>query len=489
MYRQSPSRNQRSKGVKVKHVLQICLLLAVCFWLIYQVKHSHDKRKEFDESDAKVSHQRESSDEFIKLGRKDLDPRVERTIPKNEKNDEPVEEEEIIGEEVDENKHEDDEPEDKKVEGKEDEEIGGGEAEMDENEEKPDVEVDREEDLVDDEKERENGDENETQETDTEDDHGEMEKERSVEDNDHDGDERSVHEAREEHYKADDASSAVTHDTQIATTENENEHVENSKEHPENIEENKENNGEESNKDENRKDLELGGGEMARDSNVTASENGSSLNNTVTEGLNVTTSETNIDMLDNPENSSPPNGTLTEGFSDHLTSNSSTEVTTEDHDLTSQNVTKSEPELDHGQGILTKVSSVEGSNLEATALELANNSTLNIDNSHFYSNSTGSAESNNAESHSEEFSNSSNNITESSSEKKVETEAEKSDLSNDTEENLESTVTENPEEVQHEGIDASDTANTEEEKDGRVDLDTLPEIQTEGTNNEDAAVE
>ncbi|WOH14929.1 hypothetical protein DCAR_0934459 [Daucus carota subsp. sativus] len=49
MYRHSPNRNQRSKGFKSKHALHNCVLVAVCLWLVYQVKHSNDKRKQFGE--------------------------------------------------------------------------------------------------------------------------------------------------------------------------------------------------------------------------------------------------------------------------------------------------------------------------------------------------------------------------------------------------------------------------------------------------------
>ncbi|CAD5176126.1 unnamed protein product [Musa acuminata subsp. malaccensis] len=45
MLRQASSRSQRNKGLKVRNVLQICLLVAVCFWLLYQMKHTYDKKK------------------------------------------------------------------------------------------------------------------------------------------------------------------------------------------------------------------------------------------------------------------------------------------------------------------------------------------------------------------------------------------------------------------------------------------------------------
>lgn len=91
MSRQSPKRNQRSKGIKIKHVLQICLLVAICFWLIYQVKHSHDRKKEFDESD-KVLLRREITDGMIKLGRKDTHSQLEEIVSKNAEHDGELEE-------------------------------------------------------------------------------------------------------------------------------------------------------------------------------------------------------------------------------------------------------------------------------------------------------------------------------------------------------------------------------------------------------------
>ncbi|KAG8368525.1 hypothetical protein BUALT_Bualt15G0054700 [Buddleja alternifolia] len=425
MYRQSPSRNLRSKGIRVKHVLQICLLLAVCFWLIYQVKHSHDKKKEFDESDAKAL-LKENSDELIKLGRKDIHSRSDGTISKNDKHDEPIEDEETNGEE--------DEQEDKKVDD-----------ELDEHEqEKSDTEVDREEDIVDDDdKEREDVDDNETQETDTEEDgHVQMEKESPEEDTDRDGDDKSTHEAREEHYKADDASSAVTHDTQMETNETSLE------------EDKKEKNVEETTKGEDRKDSEV---EVAKDGN----------------GSNVTSSETKEDILDNFENGSPPNNTVAEGYDSHLMGNVSTRVTMVNHDLSLENVTDSKSELDDGEGFITEGKS--------------GNSTINVDDNRVGSNKTGSPENNDAIY--EEFSNSSNN-TESSKEKNGEIEAENSDTNDNNDEISETTMKEIPEEkVEHDSIDISDSSDSLTEKDVRVDLDTLPEIQTEGTDSDDTAAE
>ncbi|GAB4839253.1 hypothetical protein Ancab_028780 [Ancistrocladus abbreviatus] len=38
MLRQSSSRNQRSKGLKIKHALQTCLLLVISIWVFHQLK-------------------------------------------------------------------------------------------------------------------------------------------------------------------------------------------------------------------------------------------------------------------------------------------------------------------------------------------------------------------------------------------------------------------------------------------------------------------
>ncbi|KAL3814341.1 hypothetical protein ACJIZ3_015609 [Penstemon smallii] len=444
MYRQSPSRNQRSKGIKAKHILQICLLLAVCFWLIYQVKHSHDKKKEFDESDAKTSlHEQE----FLKLGRKDINPRLDKTNNKIEKHDEAPEEdeEEITEEKEEDNKNEG--PEDKKIV-----ETEGGENEIDEHEQE-----NTEEEFVDDEKESDDSNENEPEEKDSEDAVGQTEKEIPVKHTDQESNDREIHEAREENYKADDASSAVTHDTQTTATEV----VENSNEHLEN----KENNSEETNGSEIRRESEGEEGENAKDENRS----------------NVTTIEIKENTLEN----SSLNDTETNGSHDHLVaSNNSTEFASENHESSLQNMTESE------------------SNSETISLEHANNSTLDVDNKHFDSNSTISTETKDAELSFEDFSTVSNNTKSSASGKFTKeasvdadnntesSEEENSDIGDGVrDEVLASETTVDPEEVLHESTDLSDSSNSLEEKDVRTDLDTLPEIQTEGTNSEDAAEE
>lgn len=255
MYKLSPSRSHRSKGIKVKHILQICLLLAVCFWLFYQVKHSHEKRKEFDAKDGKVVGKVQIDGEIQRFGRKDL-PRATEIVADVEKHGEDEEEKDVEEEEEEENKHEEDEPvkEDNKHE-EVDGGRGGGDDEIDDNEiERIDAEPEHEEESVDEDKEREENqgvsEENRTKTEENEDavkeedhseneenegagkeEHTEVEESEDVrgedhndsdaasEDQDHDGANTNTHEAREEQYKADDASSEVAHEIQTIIPE------------------------------------------------------------------------------------------------------------------------------------------------------------------------------------------------------------------------------------------------------------------------------
>lgn len=368
MYRQYPNTNHRSKEIKVKHVWQLCLFLGVCFWLIYQVKPSHDEKKGFDESDVEVSLASGHSNIFVKLGRKSIHSRVE----------------EMTAEDVEGNKHiEDDGLEDKKDEENESGGIDGGDETLD------DAEVDRENSVVGN-REVEEGDENGSiEEKDSEDINDQMEKESSVGETDHDGDDMSWNEACEEHYKADDASSAVSHDTRMAGMENLNEQADILGHGLE------ENTSEEIDEGEKRKELEVEVGEMVkedRESNVTYNE-----------------SEENM-------------------WSNH-------------HSETSKSESEYVPE------ILTLDTSAEDLNLQDTDLEKANYSNLDVDDNHLDSESTGPDET------------------------KI----------------SESEVTGYLEEIQQDSIDSSDSSEEKDTEDVGMDLDTLPEIQTEGTNSEDAA--
>ncbi|XWS67530.1 hypothetical protein CRYUN_Cryun04dG0014400 [Craigia yunnanensis] len=375
MLKKSTSRNQRSKGIKIKHVLQICLLLGVCFWLIYQVKRSHDKRKEFDEKDAKASVKVQSDDVILKFGRKDL-PHVQE-VSKNYKHEEEEEEENGVEEE---NKHDeeqeekakrleedeqegaskheeeeqeegskqeeeeqeeaskheeeeqeevreeegskhDDEEQDAEIkdEEAEDEGRGDGDDEVDENEqERADGEAVHEEEFIDEEKEREaEGNDKENEEKENEDKEGEEESDNLANDQIHDGDGRNAHEAREEHYKADDASSAVSHDTQIISSEADKLDMENSNDNSTmNVleQESKANTSEETNGDENKSELKVDEGKNF--------EGGSSLNVTYTKENDHESRSSNSEYI------SLPNTTHTTDFIDQA-SNNSTEVSKE----------------------------------------------------------------------------------------------------------------------------------------------------------------
>ena len=87
MFRLSPRRSQRSKGFKVKHALQLCVLLGVCIWLVYQLKNSKEKKSSYVESTKTTS-------EVVNFGRKDLHPRVEETSVVDARHKEEDEEEE-----------------------------------------------------------------------------------------------------------------------------------------------------------------------------------------------------------------------------------------------------------------------------------------------------------------------------------------------------------------------------------------------------------
>lgn len=200
MLRQASSRNHRSKGFKVKNALQICLLVAICIWLLYQVKHSHEKKRAFEERNLKTSRVGDSQVEFFKFGRRDL-PQIEDTVSVNETHEKEEENEEAQEEEHD-SKQEEIEGEEGRVENddeidEQDQDKGDEEAE---HEEESTEEDDRDSHEKESDHERENG-------------HEEVD----VFDNqEHEG---GTQEAREENYKRDDASSAVVHDTHVTDSE------------------------------------------------------------------------------------------------------------------------------------------------------------------------------------------------------------------------------------------------------------------------------
>lgn len=112
MLRQSSSRNHRSRGLKLKKALQISLLVLVSVWLLYQVKHSYDKKAAYNENDdnsdaTDVHKDVQSQGEVIRLGRKDLPAKMEAD---SSTLDERVEDEETeeIEQEMKHDEHDDD---------------------------------------------------------------------------------------------------------------------------------------------------------------------------------------------------------------------------------------------------------------------------------------------------------------------------------------------------------------------------------------------
>ncbi|KAJ9166396.1 hypothetical protein P3X46_021160 [Hevea brasiliensis] len=204
MLKQSPSRNQRSKGFKVKHFLQICLLLAICIWLLNQLKHSYDKKKAYDDSTGNILEKVQSEHEIIKLGRKDLLPRVDEATLEGESRGDKAELEEDI--------------EELKADDIDDDGRGGGDDEIDghDQERAEEEESEEVEDLIDvDDRERDVGNE----EQDSEEMGDQLEDFGSINHQAQNEGEKNSREAREEHYKGDDASSSVVHNTQTLSSE------------------------------------------------------------------------------------------------------------------------------------------------------------------------------------------------------------------------------------------------------------------------------
>lgn len=367
MYRQFSSRNQRNKGFRVKHALQIFLLVAVCCWLIYQVKHSYDKKKNFNDNDARSSQHVQTNNEILKLGRKGLHPQVKEPSNKNEKHDKEADEDIEV---------------DIKAGGKEDEVKGGGDVEVDEhNHQKFDSELDSEKIIIDEENEPEGVDDKKNEEKVVTDKDSKIEIE-STEDNlDHDQGTKNIHEAREEQYKADDASSAVTNEGQTFSFESESGNSQNQTNTLGN--ENKGSNTAESIV-----------GQNITDSKVHEETAG-----------NGTSSMVNLDKGSEVLNSTSQgrifhNSTTTMESTDELKlSNDTTVFNTESRDLLNGtevsilSLNHAQNDTDEGKG------SAAGSNTQTVSLDLANNSSIAMVNSLSDSNtsdtiSTGYVESN-----------------------------------------------------------------------------------------------
>ncbi|XP_022748633.1 myb-like protein X [Durio zibethinus] len=543
MFKKSASRNQRSKGIKMKHVLQICLLLGVCFWLIYQVKRSHDKRKEFEERDAKASVKVQRDDVILQFGRKEL-PHVQE-VSKNYKHEEEEEEENGVEEE---NKHDEEQEEQAKrleeeeQEGtrkreeeeqgeasKHEEEVqedegsmhddeeqeadikdeeaeregrGDGDDEVDENEqERADGEADHEEEFLDEEKEREvEGDDKENEENE-----GQEEIDNLANDQNHNEGGKNAHEAREEHYKADDASSAVSHDTLISNSEADKLNMENSNENSTmNVseQETKANSTEEINGDENKSDLKVDEGKY--------SEGGSSLNVTYTNENAYENGSSNLEYI------SLPSTTNTTDLINQASKNS-TVVRKETGNKPAEVNTGMPCSLQNGTAIILKSTSSQNATGDGLVTEEKYKEQANEMNSNRKptdSIAVDSSKTENVDSATTESSNSSTNAesgmsedipkinatagrdsSESSMNKEItdSTQNDKSKGDNKSggrDESSESTsFIETVDRVQQDPIDSSDNTLPQEETDARIDLSTLPDITIEGSNNEDAAAE
>lgn len=449
MYKQLPSgRMNRSRGFKVKNVLQICVLLAVCLWLIYQVKQSHEK-KQFDGNESSLSQKTGSSDGIPNLGRKYL-PDSKEIANSDEKH----------GTYVEDNNLEEDEQE------KNDEGRGGGDDDLEEhNQEKNDGEVEQEDEAV--------GDEKEGEEKDNSDDNNGEEQDENSEDNENDEDSGSKHEAQEVLYKADDASSAVTHDMQEVTTENENTSMEELRENAEvNV-------------------LEQAG-EVNNDKEISDGQD-------TTLVQDRTTGHEKSEHVSNSQGTSTANVTSMEGLNGHPMERNLTETSGE------SNLDSTE----YNNATLSGKTTAEGSNLANTTLDRSYDSASVVNNSLSDSN-LATSKNEGAESTQSDSSVESNHANSSVLENVIQghprfttqddrwsatidtseaTDAEKSgtvDETDSTAEEFESFNTENIGEIE-DLIDSSDSSFSLDEKDVRNDLETLPEIQTEGSDTEDVA--
>ncbi|KAG4209635.1 hypothetical protein ERO13_A03G213300v2 [Gossypium hirsutum] len=543
MFKKISSRNQRSKGIRIKHVLQICLLLGVCFWLIYQVKRSHDKRKEFDAKDAKVSVKEQADDLILKFGRKDL-PHVqeasknfkheeeeeeENVIEDENKHDEEqeektkrqeaeehegakkhVEEERVEGskheeeekeegskheeeEEEETNKHEEDEEaeevrskhEDEEQEAEikdeeaEDEGKVVGDDEVDENEqERADAEVGNEEELMDEEKEREaEGDDKENEEKE-----GHEGNEESANDQNVDGGDRDTHEAREEQYKGDDASSAVSHDTQITTSETDKLEMENPNDNlTTNVleQESKANATEKTDGDENKSEGKQseGGSSSTGDENKSDlkadegkhSETGSYLNTTDSKANDHDTGSSNSEHI------SLQNTTDTTELIVQASNN-----TTEESKETNNEAAKEIPgSLQNGTSALDTTGG--GRVIEEIYKEKAKETVVDASKIENVVDDTPRI---NVTTEGIGFESSTNKETTDNEKQEGDNESDGKDENEDT-----SSYNETVDGNHNDPIDTSDNSVSQEEKGTEIDLSTLPDTTTEGANNEDSVAE
>ncbi|KAL3350407.1 hypothetical protein AABB24_023068 [Solanum stoloniferum] len=422
-------------------------------------KEKNDEHRE-DGEDEVDDHDQEKNDERREDGEDEVDDHDQ------EKNDEHREDGE---DEVD------DHDQEKNDEHREDE--------IDDHDhEKSDVERDQEVDAVDEDKERGEDNEKETEVNDSQ-----VEEENSLEDHDHDEDSSSSHEAREEHYKADDASSAVTHDTVVTTTENESGKLDQEVEHSTDAK------------------SEVGVNKIMQinaSQNTTVAlkeENGKA--DEEDSPPNTTNSEEKHDdpILSTAADTSVSNSTRTEGLTDNSDSRTySTELSTRTNDVLLQNGTQA-VNLEYNATVGDRTSS----NMSSSTSQQSSNSADTVDDNQIDSNLTFSSKNDELDSILVNSSNVSGDTEPSLAEKVVQGNATtdtvdneglplKADASNEetgtTDEDVDASIVENLGEVQDDLIDTSDSSTHLEEKHVRTDVETLPEIQTEGS-MEDAAAE
>lgn len=326
----------------------------------------------------------------------------------------------------------------------------------------------------------------------------EVNEENSLEDHDHDEDSSSSHEAREEHYKADDASSAVTHDTVVTTTENESRKLEQAAE----------------NATEAKSEVDVN-----NIMQINASQNAT---------VDLKGEDGKVDEEDSPPNrtnseekhddpisttaadTSDSNSTRIEGLTDNSESAThSTDLSTQTHDLHLQNETQAVNQ-EHNATVGDATSG--SSNMSISTSQQNGNSADTVDDNQSDSNLTFSSKNDESNSISVNSSNVSGDTELSLAENVVQgnatveavdnvglplkdnnaTEVEKADSRSEeigtNDEDVDASVAENLGEVQDDLIDTSDSSTHLEEKHIRTDVETLPEIQTEG-NMEDAAAE
>lgn len=495
----------------------MCLLLAVCIWLLYQVKHSHDKKKAFDANNAKIANREDSGDQILKFGRKDPNHGAEVTS-ENEKHSEEEESEE---------------EEEGKQEENIDKERGDGDDEIDEHDqEKVDEAAERGEEFSDEDKEA-----REEENEEKEEENGRSEDVGFSENHEHDGEDRNTQEAREENYKGDDASSAVVRDNQMIKTEVDNEELRNSgEEHANNIEKNDLENDHKTitTKDGtvNQNDSKPNTGELP----VATGDGETTVNNPSDDATNAEKGvEVTMSKLENESHSTSPStgsldqmawhkdatGDTSETSGLYLKNETTTLDSTQDQNATvevgasdrnnpnSESVGWEQPEKSNATVVVEGTQIVS---LEQT--EQSNATTISEESPNVVSEQTTEAEQNEKSSTSAIVEEAQTNVLEQTEKSNATTVAEESqnaiseqtavaeepqklelinsekpNTTNQVEESDDNTTSENADVAQSETTDTSSSLVIQEEKDAITDLGTLPHIESEGRNTEDVAAE